>query len=193
MGLNPNMEGEGDDDYSDSFSGDKRSIELPKVQKELYQKLKKLGKPIVFVNVSGSCLALGEQKQDCDAVIQCFYPGALGGQALADILFGECSPSGRLPVTFYASDDDLPDFEDYSMKNRTYKFFTGTPVFSFGEGLTYSDIVEEWTDDNTVKITNNGDYDTMYSVLQYEYIPHKSLKNFEKIFIKAGESKTVRF
>ena len=193
MGLNPNMEGEGDDDYSDSFSGDKKSIELPKVQKELYEKIKALGKPIVFVNVSGSCLALGDQKQNCDAVLQCFYPGALGGQALADILFGECSPSGRLPVTFYGSDEDLPDFKDYSMKNRTYKFFEGTPVFAFGEGLTYSEISEDWLDENTVKVTNKGEYDTMYSVLQYEYIPRKSLKNFTKIFIKAGETKQISF
>ena len=112
---------------------------------------------------------------------------------MADIIFGKCSPSGRLPVTFYASDKDLPDFTDYSMKNRTYKFFTGTPVYEFGHGLTYSNITETWRDDNTVEVINNGDYDTWFSVLQYEYLPHKSLKNFEKIYIRHGESKIVKF
>ncbi len=193
MGLNPNMEGEEGDAYSGSDSGDKTTIELPAVQKELYNKLVKTGKPIVFVNISGSCIALGQQDRECNAVVQCFYPGARGGEALADILFGKVSPSGRLPVTFYASDDDLPDFTDYSMKNRTYKFFEGTPVYEFGYGLTYSDISENWTDEDSVELTNNGDFDTHYSVLQYEYIPHKSLKDFKKVFIKSGETKIIKF
>ena len=193
MGLNPLMEGEEGDAYNGTASGDKLSIELPDVQKELYKKIVELGKPIIFVNVSGSCIALGEQDRECNAVIQCFYPGARGGEALADILFGKCSPSGRLPVTFYASDDDLPDFKDYSMKNRTYKFFDGTPVYPFCHGLTYSAITESWTDDNTVEVANNGEYDTYYSVLQYEYIPHKSLKDFKKIFLSKGEKKVIKF
>ena len=112
---------------------------------------------------------------------------------MADVIFGNCSPSGRLPVTFYASDDDLPDFKDYSMENRTYRFFKGTPVYAFGHGLTYSDISENWIDENTVEITNSGNYDTYYSVLQYEYIPHKSLKDFKKIYIKKGEKQTIKF
>jgi len=193
MGISPVMEGEEVDGYYGTEGGDKKSIEIPDVQKKLYQKLCKLGKPMIFVNVSGSCLALGEQDRDCNAVLQSFYPGALGGRALADIMFGICSPSGRLPVTFYGSDDDLPPFSDYSMENRTYKFFKGTPVYPFGHGLTYSEITEEWIDENTVTLTNQGKYDTYYSVLQYEYIPHKSLKNFKKIFIKCGEKKEVCF
>ena len=159
----------------------------------IYKKIVELGKPIVFVNVSGSCIALGEQDRECNAVVQCFYPGARGGEALANVLFGKCSPSGRLPVTFYKSDDDLPDFKDYSMKNRTYKYFSGTPVYPFGHGLTYSEILENWTDENTVEVINNGNFDTYYSVLQFEYIPHKSLKDFKKIFLSKGEKKIIKF
>lgn len=193
MGISPAFEGEEVDGNYGTEGGDKKSIEIPDVQKRLYKKLVALGKPTVFVNVSGSCLALGEQDRDCNAVLQSFYPGALGGRALADVLFGVCSPSGRLPVTFYASDSDLPPFADYSMENRTYKFFKGTPVYPFGHGLTYSVISEEWEDENTVRLTNKGSFDTGYSVLQYEYLPYKSLKDFKKVFLKCGETKTVKF
>ena len=193
MGLNPLLEGEEGDAYNGDMSGDKADIELPASQKILYEEIKKTGKPIVFVNVSGSCINLSDQDKNCNAVVQCFYPGAEGGKALADILFGNVSPSGRLPVTFYKSVDDLPPFEDYSMENRTYKFFKGTPVYPFGYGLTYSDISEKWLDENTVEITNSGDYDTGYSVLKFEYIPHKNLCGFKKIFIRKNETITVKF
>ena len=119
----------------------------------------KIGKPVIFVNVSGSCVNLSFKNENFDAVIQCFYPGAEGGKALADIIFGKVSPSGRLPVTFYKSVDDLPPFEDYSMDNRTCKFFKGDVVYPFGHGLTYSEITEEWTDENTVVLENKGKYD----------------------------------
>ena len=195
MGIDPSVEGEQGDRYnSGNFAaGDRTTIELPQVQKDLYETIRKTGKPIIFVNVSGSCMALGEQDENCAAVLQCFYPGAEGGHALADILFGKVSPSGRLPVTFYGSDADLPDFEDYSMENRTYKFFKGTPTYPFGHGLTYSQIDEQWLDDKTVKVTNTGSVDTDYSILRFEYIPHKNLCGFQKVFLKAGESKTVTF
>lgn len=193
MGITPAIEGEEVDGNYGTEGGDKRSIEISEVQKKLYRKLRELGKPMVFVSVSGSCLALSEQDNDCNAVLQCFYPGALGGRALADIIFGVCSPSGRLPVTFYASDSDLPDFRDYSMENRTYKFFKGKPVYPFGHGLTYSDISEDWTDENTAVIKNNGKYDTYYSVLKYSTKPYKKLEDFKKVFIKSGEEITVKF
>ncbi len=193
MGLDPTMEGEQTDQYSASLSGDKPHIDFPESQKMLYDKIIALGKPVVFVNVSGSCVGLKRQSEECDAVIQLFYPGAMGGLALADVLFGTVSPSGRLPVTFYESVDDLPDFTDYSMENRTYKFFKGTPVYPFGHGLTYSEIEEEWLDENTVKVTNKGSVDTKYAVLKYEYIPHKNLCGFKKIYIKADETQTVSF
>ncbi|MDD6031895.1 MAG: glycoside hydrolase family 3 C-terminal domain-containing protein, partial [Oscillospiraceae bacterium] len=128
MGLNPQMEGEQGDAYNGSDSGDKFDLELPACQKVLYEAVMAEGKPVIFVNVSGSALNLSAQDEQCDAVVQCFYPGAEGGNALADILFGKACPSGRLPVTFYRSTDDLPPFADYSMKNRTYRFFEGTPL-----------------------------------------------------------------
>ena len=193
MGLNPDFEGEEADEYSASLGGDKASISLPKIQRDLYERIKKLNKPIIFVNVSGSCMALGDQKKECNAVIQCFYPGALGGKAFADILFGEVSPSGRLPVTFYEKDEDLPDFKDYSMQNRTYRFFKGKPVFPFGYGLTYSQIEEKWLTQNEVEIVNYGPYDTFYSVLQYQDESNKKLLDFKKVFIKNNEKIIVQF
>ena len=194
MGLSAEIEGEEMDDYNGySSGGDKVTLEFPKSQKRLYEAIKTLGKPIVFVNVSGSCLNLSAPKRECDAVIQCFYPGEMGGLALADILFGKVSPSGRLPVTFYESCDDLPDFEDYSMENRTYRFYNGKPVYEFGYGLTYSDIDEQWTDENTVVLTNRGIFDTGYSVLKFIYNPSKTLSAFKKVFLKKGETKIVKF
>lgn len=193
MGLDPKMEGEEGDAYNGAMSGDKSTIELPKVQRELIKKIVEIGKPTVFVNVSGSCIALGYEKENCNAVLQCFYPGAEGGNALADIIFGKVSPSGRLPVTFYNSDSDLPPFADYSMENRTYKFFKGTPCYEFGHGLNYSEIKEEWTDKNTVVLTNTGEYDTDYSVLKYENKPYKSLSDFKCVHIGKGKSITVKF
>ena len=194
MGINPQMEGEQGDNYAGfGASGDKLDIKLPKSQQLLVEEILKIGKPTVFVNISGSCVDLSYAKQHCDAVLQCFYPGAEGGNALADIIFGKVSPSGRLPVTFYETVDDLPAFADYSMENRTYKFYKGTPVFEFGHGLTYSDIEENWTDENTVVLTNKGNFDTYYSVLKFEYVPHKNLCGFKKVFIKKGESKIIKF
>ena len=193
MGINPSMEGESGDDFNGDISGDKLTLDLPPVQRELIEKIVAVGKPVVFVNVSGSCMNLAYEKEHCNAIIQCFYPGAEGGNALADILFGKVSPSGRLPVTFYESLDDLPDFEDYSMENRTYKFYKGKPVYEFGHGLTYSDIQENWINEDTVEIKNKGDYDVNYSVLKFEYIPHKNLCGIKKQMVKAGETITVKF
>ncbi|WP_373214198.1 glycoside hydrolase family 3 C-terminal domain-containing protein [Ruminococcus sp. 5_1_39BFAA] len=193
MGLDPSLEGEEGDGYNSDAGGDRLDLELPPSQKKLYHTVIKSGKPVIFVNVSGSCVNLSDQKKECDAVIQCFYPGAMGGLALADILFGEVSPSGRLPVTFYENTDDLPDFHDYSMKNRTYKFYKGEPVFAFGHGLTYADILENWIDDNTVEVTNKGNMDTDYSVLKFEHIPHKKLCGLKKVFIRNGETVRIKF
>lgn len=135
MGLDPSLEGEEGDGYNSDASGDKHDLELPLSQKKLYRAVMKLGKPVIFINISGSCINLSGQKKECDAILQCFYPGAMGGLAVADIIFGEVSPSGRLPVTFYESTSDLPDFEDYSMENRTYKFFKGNRYFHSGMDL----------------------------------------------------------
>lgn len=193
MGLNPLLEGEAGDAYNADFSGDKRDLELPPCQVKLYEAVMAEGKPTIFLNITGSCINLARQDKECNAVLQIFYPGAMGGEAVADILFGNVSPSGRLPVTFYESADDLPPFENYSMENRTYKFFKGKVVYEFGHGLTYSEITEKWLDERTVEIENKGNFDTLYSVLRFEYIPHKSLCGVKKILIKAGEKRKIEF
>lgn len=193
MGLDSSMEGEESDTVNSFLNGDKCDLELPKAQRTLIESMVSQNKPVIFVNVSGSAINLSYEKEHCDAVLQCFYPGAEGGKALADIIFGKVSPSGRLPVTFYKSVEDLPPFEDYSMENRTYKFFKGEVVYPFGYGLTYSKINEIWIDENTVSLTNEGDFDTGYTVLKFEYIPHKSLCGFKRVFLSAGETITVKF
>ena len=128
-GISARMEGEG---------GDKQTIELPKVQQSLVRAMHKTGKPVIFVNCSGSAIAFGSVEGQYDALLQAWYPGQGGAKALADVLFGDYNPGGKLPVTFYRSNDDLPDFLDYSMKNRTYRYFTGTPQYAFGYGLSYT-------------------------------------------------------
>lgn len=194
MGLDAVLEGEeGTANTVGLAVGDRTTLSLPASQLALYEAIKQTGKPIVFVNVSGSCVDLADMKDNCAAIVQVFYPGAEGGHALADVLFGDVSPSGRLPVTFYHSVDDLPDFADYSMNERTYRYFSGTPVFPFGHGLSYSDVSEHWTDDATVEVTNHGPVDTAYAVLRYAPLPDRHLIGFEKIFLTVGESKTVTF
>lgn len=193
MGLNPSMEGEEGDSYNGDVAGDKKDLSLTEPQIKLYNEIIALGKPTVFVNISGSAIALCDQDEKCDAVIQLFYGGAQAGNALADVLFGKYSPSGRLPVTFYRSVDDLPPFRDYSMENRTYKFFKGNPLYAFGHGLTYADISEKWISENEVIVKNNGGMDTDYSVLKFKTEPHKELLDFKKIHINVGEEIKVTF
>ncbi len=188
MGLDPTLEGEEGDAYNGFNSGDKADLELPACQKLLYEEIVKTGKPVIFVNVSGSCINLCRQDEECAAVLQCFYPGAEGGHALADILFGKANPSGRLPVTFYRSADDLPDFTDYSMENRTYRFFRGKPLYPFGYGLSYTTFTENWVDDNTVEVTNTGSMDGWHTVLKFRDTPYPTLVGFTKVFVPAGET-----
>ena len=128
-GISARMEGEG---------GDKQDIELPAVQQRLVKAMHATGKPVVFVNCSGSAIAFGSVEGQYDALLQAWYPGQGGAKALADVLFGDYNPSGKLPVTFYRSNNDLPDFLDYSMENRTYRYFRGVPQYAFGYGLSYT-------------------------------------------------------
>ena len=118
--------------------GDRTQIELPAVQTEFLKALQATGKPVVFVNCSGSAMAMPWEAEHLPAIIQAWYPGQEGGRAVAEILFGEANPSGRLPVTFYRATSDLPEFLDYSMANRTYRYFKGKPLFAFGHGLSYT-------------------------------------------------------
>jgi len=138
-GISPQLEGEEMKVSYDGFSGgDRTRIELPTQQTELLRALASTGKPIVFVNCSGSAIAMPWEAENLPAIVQAWYPGEQGGWAVADVLFGEVNPAGRLPVTFYRSTEDLPAFENYAMSNRTYRYFNGQPEFSFGHGLSYT-------------------------------------------------------
>lgn len=138
-GISPAVEGEEMRVIIPGFrGGDRETIELPAIQSRLIAELKKVGKKVVFVNFSGSALALAPEAMNCDAILQAWYPGQAGGTAVADVLFGTYNPAGRLPVTFYKSTSQLPDFEDYNMKGRTYRHMTESPLFPFGYGLSYT-------------------------------------------------------
>jgi beta-glucosidase len=140
-GISASLEGEefrNRPQFVGFLGGDRTRIELPAVQENLLKALKKTGKPVVFVNCSGSAIAMPWESKNLPAILQAWYPGQEGGRAVAEVLFGEVNPSGRLPVTFYRTTADLPDFEDYSMTNRTYRYFGGKPLFAFGHGLSYT-------------------------------------------------------
>ena len=193
MGLNPSMEGEEGDAYNGDASGDRRTLDLPEAQMKLYDAVIALGKPTVFVNVSGSAVNLSAPAEQANALLQCFYPGAEGGTALANILFGKTSPSGRLPVTFYHSTDDLPPFEDYSMKGRTYRFFEGNPLYPFGFGLSYAKITEDWITETEAVVTNHSEFPADYAVLCFEQSAPRALCGFKRVHLGAGESVRVKF
>jgi len=140
-GISPDFEGEefgGVSQYDGFSGGDRTRIELPSVQEDLLKALVAAGSPVVFVNCSGSAIAMPWEAEHLPAILQAWYPGEQGGRAVAEVLFGDVNPGGRLPVTFYRATDDLPDFENYSMSNRTYRYFGGQPLYAFGHGLSYS-------------------------------------------------------
>ena len=208
-GISPALEGEEMPVDIDGFKGgDRTHIELPKVQRDFLKALKQAGKQVVFVNCSGSCIALQPETQTCDAIVQAWYPGQEGGTAVADVLFGDYNPSGKLPVTFYKSSSQLPDYEDYSMKGRTYRYFTDA-LFPFGYGLSYTKFeIGEPQVINTsaqnpgfnfaVDVKNVGQRDGTEIVqlyirnLQDPDGPLKSLRAFQRVSVKAGQTKTVK-
>ncbi len=161
VGLDEGLEGEEGDSGNSYASGDKADLLLPESQRRLLEAVVKVGKPVVLINMTGSAMDLKYAHEHCAAVLQAWYPGARGGRVIADILFGGISPSGKLPVTFYRDTEELPDFEDYSMKGRTYRYFTGTPLYPFGYGLTYGDVVLEGVEccGKNVKNQNPGNQD----------------------------------
>ena len=197
-GISARMEGEG---------GDKQTIELPKVQQMLLTAMHKTGRPVVFVNCSGSAIAFGSVEGQYDALLQAWYPGQGGAKALADVLFGDYNPGGKLPVTFYRSNDDLPDFLDYSMKNRTYRYFTGQPQYAFGYGLSYTtfnvgkaklsrkSMKKDGKVTLTVPVTNTGKREGTETIQVYVKAlddagaPIKALKGFQKLMLSPGETK----
>ena len=196
-GISAQMEGEG---------GDKADIELPKVQQRLLRAMHATGRPVVFVNCSGSAIAFGSVEGQYDALLQAWYAGQGGSKALAEVLFGDYNPSGKLPVTFYRSNDDLPDFLDYSMKNRTYRYFTGVPQYAFGYGLSYTTFsvgkgslsAKSMKKDGqvtlTVPVKNTGKREgceilqVYVKALNDPGAPIKALKGFQKLTLKPGET-----
>ena len=205
-GIAPSLEGEEMPVDIEGFKGgDRTSIELPKVQREFLKALKAAGKQVVFVNCSGSCIALQPEMESCDAIVQAWYAGQEGGTAVADVLFGDVNPGGKLPVTFYKSDKQLPDYEDYSMKGRTYRYFSDA-LFPFGYGLSYTsfEIRNEKLEMSsggsgtvTVEVANTGKRDGSETVqlyirnLQDPDGPLKSLRAFQRVNVKAGQTTTV--
>ena len=202
-GISPRMEGEEMRNSPEGFNrGDRTTIELPRAQRAEVDSLRALGKRIVFVNFSGSAMGLLPETQRCEAILQAWYPGEAGGTAIADVLFGDCNPSGRLPVTFYRSDADLPDFDDYDMAGHTYRYFTGTPLFHFGHGLSYADFrygrARIRRGELVVRVRNRGRMDGDEVVQLYmgkrEDVegPQMALRAFRRVRIPAGKSVKVR-
>jgi beta-glucosidase len=164
-GLSPDLEGEEMMVDADGFfGGDRTRIELPDPQTDLLRALHDTGKPVVFVNCSGSAVAMPWESKNLPAILQAWYPGQAGGRAMAEILFGDANPAGRLPVTVYASTEDLPAFEDYSMANRTYRYFTATPEFAFGHGLSYTHFDYAKPKLETAKISAAGTLNLSFTI-----------------------------
>ena len=196
-GISSDIEGEGHD---------RTTIELPEIQQQLLEAVDGTGKPVVLVNVSGSAIGLGNVENKYDALVQAWYGGQGCGQAVADVLFGNYNPAGRLPVTFYASTDQLPDYKDYSMNNRTYRYFQGKPLYEFGYGLSYTTFnygkakISSGRPESmslTVKVKNTGkmDGDEVVQVyvksLDNPDAPIKSLCGFARVHIPAGKTAKV--
>ena len=200
LGLDATIEGEEGDEGNAFAGGDKLSLELPEPQRKLLKVALDTGKPIIIVLAAGSSLNTHADK--AAAILQAWYPGECGGTALADILFGTVSPSGKLPVTFYESVLKLPDFVDYSMKNRTYRYAEGNVLYPFGYGLTYSTVsLSDMAYENgkvSLAVTNTGEFDTDEVVqvyirdLESPYeVKNYRLCGFKRISLNAGESRQV--
>ncbi len=209
-GIAPSLEGEEMPVQIDGFrGGDRTHIELPAVQRGLIEALHKAGKKVVFVCCSGSAIALAPESENCEAILQAWYPGMKGGQAVADVLFGKYNPSGKLPITFYKNSDQLPDFENYDMKGRTYRYMKDAePLFPFGFGLSYTQFsvgkanlsakTLKWNDNGkvtlSVPVKNTGKRDGTEIVQVYVKNaadpegPVMQLRGFKRIDVKAGQS-----
>ncbi len=211
-GISANLEGEEMPLEIDGFThGDRSHINLPKIQEDLLKELYNTGKPIVYVNFSGSAIAMNWENENLPAIVQAFYPGEAAGTALTRLLFGDFNPSGRLPVTFYKSVDQLPDFKNYDMEGRTYRYFKGEPLYPFGFGLSYTtfgynNMQANETNETqspltvTVDVKNTGTSDGEEVVQLYvsnktatSFVPTISLKGFQRVYLKKGEQKTVTF
>lgn len=209
MGLDAGLEGEEGDQGNEFASGDKPNLELPGLQTEVLQEIYASGKPVVLVLLSGSALAFPWAEEHIPAIVQAWYPGAQGGRAVAQMLFGECVPEGKLPVTFYRTAEELPAFTDYNMKGRTYRYMEKEALYPFGYGLSYTEFglsdvtlsAKEIAKGGSVTvratITNNGAYDGAETVQVYVKAkdvpdaPKCQLKGLKKVKLAAGASETV--
>ncbi len=201
MGLSPQCEGEEGD------GGERTSLALLPHQEDLLKRLCALGKPVTLVLTGGSAIAANWAKENVPAILDCWYPGQRGGDAVADVLFGDYNPAGRLPVTFYKSEKDLPAFEDYGMKGRTYRYFPGEPLWGFGYGLSYTTfaysgmkVVPAHNGEQTVSVSVKNTSELAGDEVVQLYIsqkgsglPIRSLRGFKRIHLRPGETKTVAF
>lgn len=207
FGLDPGLEGEEGDEGNQYASGDKPNLRLPGIQEDVLKTIYESGKPVILVLLSGSALAVTWAHEHIPAIIQGWYPGAQGGRAIAELIFGEFSPSGKLPVTFYRTSEELPEFTDYAMKDRTYRYMTREALYPFGYGLSYSefalhdvavsrsDITENGID-ITLSVENRGGMDAGETVQVYVKVerpdtPNPQLKAFKKLFLKKGEKRSI--
>ncbi len=201
-GISPYLEGEEMKISEPGFhGGDRTSIELPQAQRDIIQLLKNAGKKVVYVNCSGSAIAMVPETKNAEAILQAWYPGEEGGKAVADVLFGDYNPSGKLPITFYRSDSDLPDFQNYRMTNRTYRYFKGNAFFPFGYGLSYTTFKfgkpQYKNGQVIVDVTNTGKIAGTETVEVYEKNiadvdgPIKTLRGFKKVSLQPGKTQKV--
>ena len=211
-GISPALEGEEMNVPYEGFSGgDRTSINLPVIQEKLLKELKAIGKPIVFVMMNGSALAINWENKNVPAILEAWYPGQEGGTAIANVLFGDYNPAGRLPVTFYKSLDQLPPFENYNMKGRTYRYFDKEPLYPFGYGLSYTSFIYSGINVQTnarpgdsirvkVKVKNDGKMEG--DEVAQIYIKHIdssvpvpiiAIEGFKRIHLKQGEEKEIEF
>ncbi len=211
-GLSARIEGEEMNVHADGFAGgDRTSLDLPAPQQQLLERIYATGKPVVLVLMSGSALSVNWADDKIPAILEAWYPGEEGGTALAEILAGDVSPSGRLPVTWYKSTDQLPPFEDYSMAKRTYRYFDGEPLYPFGHGMSYTSFsytnarVEQTgvpADGSvaiSVDVTNSGGMAGDEVVQMYvthtgaSGAPLRALKGVQRVHLDRGQKKTVTF
>lgn len=201
-GISPMLEGEEMKVSEPGFKGgDRTSIELPQAQRDIIKMLHDAGKTIIYVNCSGSAVGLEPEADNADAILQAWYPGEMGGRAVADVLYGDYNPSGKLPITFYRHDSDLPDYEDYSMSNRTYRYFKGDALFPFGYGISYTTFdvkPQEFKNGHLlVSVTNTGSRPGTEVVQMYIRRPQdangpiKTLRAFKRVELQPGATKTV--
>lgn len=211
-GLSSRLEGEEMEvNYEGFLGGDKTNIEIPIVQQQIIKALKETGKSIIYVLCTGSALALNYENENIDSIINAWYGGQSSGTALAEVIFGDYNPAGRLPITFYKNISDLPDFEDYNMTGRTYRYFKGEVLYPFGHGLSYTTFEYSQPQINPTSITTNQDVNLTFELkntgeidgdevvqiyIKYPNHPEepiKALKGFRRVNIKAGKTTTLNF